>query len=236
MTDTATFKKNDGMISIATAPHAEYHPTEGKSYMIRTRQEPQRFLTLESGQLKALDRLPVGGGWLWKCGKKSGWYSFLNTVSGTYLGHNGEGDIVADAPHHKAWEYFTVDRHADGGYVLSTWHDDELLQVGIGKDGSSLVDHAKKPEGKKPEGKKPEGKKPEGKKPEGKKSEEKKPEGKKSEEKKSEEKESEEKSEEKESEEKSEEKKPEEKKPEGVAWDFIDVKSIGIPVQLQIPM
>ncbi|PTB46544.1 uncharacterized protein TrAFT101_004004 [Trichoderma asperellum] len=134
MTDTMFADKKDIVVPIAAAPHVEHHLVANRSFMIRTRQKPHLYLTLEHGELKLLENITVGGGWLWYCFKNCGWYGFRNTVSGTYLGHAWWDDrhrLLANAPHHRADEYFIADRQTDGGYTLLARKDDQLLPVVI---------------------------------------------------------------------------------------------------------
>ncbi|RFU75747.1 dynamin family [Trichoderma arundinaceum] len=138
MADNCTIGEKEDSISITTSQHLEYHPKAHRSFMIRMRQPPHHIIALENGELKMLDKLSVGSGWLWHCDKKDGWYGFRNTVSGTYLGHNGD-KIVAEAPHHESDENFIPERHEEGGYILLRKDNDGLLQVAISEDGNSLV-------------------------------------------------------------------------------------------------
>ncbi|TFB05858.1 hypothetical protein CCMA1212_001988 [Trichoderma ghanense] len=120
---------------------AEHHPKANKHFMIRERQAPHRIVTLSHGSVKLIDKPSVGGGWLWLCVKKGGWYGFINTVSNTYLGHTNEGEIIASALQHLSHESFVVDRHEDGGYVLlmTRWGED-LRPMAISQDGDALVE------------------------------------------------------------------------------------------------
>ncbi|KAL6908748.1 hypothetical protein GGI43DRAFT_393534 [Trichoderma evansii] len=129
MTDAMFPDEKDAVASTAATPHMEYHPVANNSFMIRTRQNPHLYLTLENDELKVQDTLPPGGGWLWNCVKNCGWYGVRNTASGTYLGHDRKGNIVAKAPHHKDNEYFIVDRQSEGGYALLAWHGNQLIEV-----------------------------------------------------------------------------------------------------------
>ncbi|KAH6611027.1 hypothetical protein Trco_001047 [Trichoderma cornu-damae] len=133
-------REKDDSSSVITIQSVEHHPKADRSFVIRERREPHRVVALENGELKIVNDPSVGGGWLWQCVKKSGWYGFRNTASGTYLGHNGQQKIVAVAPHHKAHEFFMAERHEEGGYVLLMRHNDELLQVAISRDGRSLME------------------------------------------------------------------------------------------------
>lgn len=116
-------------------------PIPGKSLMIRTRKEPHLILTLCSGELKFLRKPIPGGGCFWQCVKKDGWLGFRNTVSGTYLGHDGQGKLYAKQSHHEPFEHFTMERDVDGGYILQQLMgpNNELVQVCLNEDGKSLM-------------------------------------------------------------------------------------------------
>ncbi|KAL6788711.1 hypothetical protein J3E68DRAFT_415547 [Trichoderma sp. SZMC 28012] len=117
--------------------HIEQHPIPGKVFIMRTRQQPYRFLGLEYGHLELLDNPAPNRGVFWYCNENSGWYSLCNTASGTYLGHNGAGNIVAAKNIHKAEQYIIPLRQDGGGYVLHTFHPEkaELWQVAIAERG-----------------------------------------------------------------------------------------------------
>ncbi|KAL7941340.1 hypothetical protein V8C42DRAFT_360954 [Trichoderma barbatum] len=119
----------------------EYHPIEGRSFMIRS--ILGLILTLVGGELKFLEKPIPGGGAIWHCHKKNNWFGFCNSVSGTYLGHNGKGKIVATKSKHETDGYFVPIRQKSGGYVLYASHGEELLQVAISEDGKSLVEQPK---------------------------------------------------------------------------------------------
>jgi hypothetical protein len=136
---------------------AEHQPVAGKTFIIRTRKEPHLALTLRGGVLVLLPEIIPGNGAFWNCYKKDGWYGFENSVSGTYLGHENDDKIHAKTFNHKSHEYFMVDRHINGGYILllgshnnRQYYDEEgsdnnLMQVAISEDGKWLVQ--KKEEG-----------------------------------------------------------------------------------------
>lgn len=134
-----TDKHKPDVSALPPSKPVENQPLADKSLMIRTTQEPHRILTLCSGELKFLSKPIPGGGAFWRCVKKDGWYGFRNTVSGAYLGHDTQGKIRATQLHHKSDEYFIMDRHEKGGYILLMRKDAELLQVSISEDGKSLV-------------------------------------------------------------------------------------------------
>lgn len=121
----------------------EYQPKTGKYFMIRTRMEPHYILTVENGELRLLEKPTLGGGSFWHCVKRSGWHTFCNSVTGTHLHHDGQGKIKiqhAGSSFQDMNEYFTTERHEDGGYILLMKHGDELSQVAISGDGKCLIE------------------------------------------------------------------------------------------------
>jgi hypothetical protein len=142
MTDTIPIRKKGK----TTVPHVEHHPIPGGMFIIRTKQEPRRYLGLDNGKVRALDELPAWGGCHWECVKQSGWYGFRNVVSGRYLGHDTKGNIIAKVLQHNVNEYFKTDREVGGGYALQSYHGNDLAQVGISKDGKSLIDREEEAE------------------------------------------------------------------------------------------
>ncbi|EHK22799.1 uncharacterized protein TRIVIDRAFT_131558, partial [Trichoderma virens Gv29-8] len=118
----------------------EHHPKAGKYFMIRTRAEPHYILTVEDGELRLLTKPTLGGGTFWHCSKRSGWLTFRNSVTGTFLGQNGQGGFSATQFHQEMREYFVTERHEDGGYILIMKNGDELSQVAISGDAECLVE------------------------------------------------------------------------------------------------
>ncbi|KAK0666955.1 hypothetical protein QBC41DRAFT_324776 [Cercophora samala] len=125
-------------------------PTPGKTYIItalrlpnnsrrRAMTEPpanpdqphhRKAITLVNGQLELLElniANLTSGCWNWKCVTKDGWLGFRNVASGTYLGHNGNLEVIARAPHHKAWEVFCARR--------VSYADEDENESGGGKEG-----------------------------------------------------------------------------------------------------
>ncbi|QYT06273.1 hypothetical protein H0G86_013131 [Trichoderma simmonsii] len=121
----------------ATPP--ENHPIPGKSCMIQTRNSPNLILALKYGKLVWLDRPIPSGGHIWGCVEKNGWLGFRNMASGTYLGSNKEGEIVATQKEHKEQQRFTERRKENGGYMLSVPQEGGLLRVAFSADGKSMV-------------------------------------------------------------------------------------------------
>ncbi|QYS93000.1 hypothetical protein H0G86_000390 [Trichoderma simmonsii] len=121
----------------------EYHPKTGKYFMIRTRKKPHYILTVENGELGLLEKPTLGGGCFWHCVKRNGWHTFRNSVTGTNLHHDGQSKISIQRAHglfQNMNEYFTTERHEDGGYILLMKHGDELSQVAISRDGKCLIE------------------------------------------------------------------------------------------------
>lgn len=150
MTNAIFADEKDAMIPVTEAPHVEHHPAADRTFMIRTKQQPHRHLSLENGELKLLESVEAGGGWLWHCFKNCGWFGFRNTVSGTYLGHAWWDDqhrLLAKAPHHQADEYFIADRQTDGGYTLLALNDNKLLPVATAGVHDMLLRQAEEPIG-----------------------------------------------------------------------------------------
>ncbi|OTA90878.1 hypothetical protein M434DRAFT_397654 [Hypoxylon sp. CO27-5] len=114
-------------------------PWPGHTYIIR---DPVsgRQITLVRGELSLENHAGDQGGYHWICVEKGGWLGFYDPVHGTYMGRDNRGGYMCKVKHHKGHEYFCARRHPDGGYLLLTQHWDELLKMGIGKDGHKLVE------------------------------------------------------------------------------------------------
>ncbi|RFU74592.1 dynamin family [Trichoderma arundinaceum] len=132
-------KKSDAPFASVAKVAVEFHPKVGKTFLIRTRHEPHFILAFENGGLKLLSKPSLGGGYFWHCMKRNGWYTFRNTVTGSYLNYDGQGKICARQPHHKRHEYFMAERHEEGGYILLLKQGDELLQAAISDNEKCLL-------------------------------------------------------------------------------------------------
>ncbi|KAM6479428.1 hypothetical protein HDV62DRAFT_137483 [Trichoderma sp. SZMC 28011] len=127
------------------ARHIEHQPIPGREFILRTRQEPRRFLGIEKGKPK-LFGIPVGGREIfWHCVKDGNWYGLWNPTCGTYLGHDGAGRMVVTSTHHKTAQYFIPVRQENGGYILHTFHPEtkELSQVGEDDTRHLLIERRK---------------------------------------------------------------------------------------------
>lgn len=116
-------------------------PIADRPLMIRTKEDPHLYLSLCYGYVKLLPKPIPSGGSFWYCVKKGGWYGFRNTVSGTFLGHNADGDsICATQGFHSADEYFTVEKDVNGGYIMNVFNSNgsRLIPVSISEDRKSL--------------------------------------------------------------------------------------------------
>lgn len=122
-----------------SASPPENHPIPGKSGIIATRTKPNLILVLKYGKLVWLDGPIPSGGHIWRCVEKDGWLGFRNMASGTYLGYNKEGKIVATQKEHKEQQFFTDRRKENGGYMLSVRQEAALVGVAFSEDGKSLV-------------------------------------------------------------------------------------------------
>ncbi|KAL6788713.1 hypothetical protein J3E68DRAFT_127169 [Trichoderma sp. SZMC 28012] len=127
------------------ARHIEHLPMERKMCILRTRQEPRRFLGIQCGKLKFFE-IPVKGSEIfWYCVKDGNFFGFWNLNCGTYLGHDGAGRMVVTSTHHRTAQYFIPVRQENGGYILHTFHPErkELLQVGEDDTRSFLIERRK---------------------------------------------------------------------------------------------
>ncbi|KAK4082380.1 uncharacterized protein Triagg1_2192 [Trichoderma aggressivum f. europaeum] len=117
------------------ARHIEHHPIPGRIYIIRTRQEPRRVLSVRYGSLILLRTPKLGDGVLWYCLEKRNWYSFYNRASGASLGYSGTPGRMAALSQvfHEAQQCLMPIRQEGGGYILHTLHPEtgELWQVAV---------------------------------------------------------------------------------------------------------
>ncbi|XXH04107.1 hypothetical protein Hte_010518 [Hypoxylon texense] len=107
------------------ADRTDTPPYPGGTFAIRQR-GTGRLITLVDGILRMEYCLGEQGGWHWICEETNGWLTFRSPVSGLYLGGVTTGQ-------------FCVRKHPEGGYVMLSRRDDELLRVHVGEDDYSLV-------------------------------------------------------------------------------------------------
>ncbi|KAH8760435.1 hypothetical protein F5883DRAFT_500695 [Diaporthe sp. PMI_573] len=84
---------------------------------------------------------PTGhSGTHWLCVRQNGYFGFQNTLTGKYLGHDGDCGMRTSAPHLKEWELWTPRQHPEGGYeLLSPLWAHTLMVLCVDRDGSTLV-------------------------------------------------------------------------------------------------
>lgn len=98
---------------------------------------------LKEGVLGLFDGIyQYGGGSHWHCVEnKYMWLGFYNVVSGTYLGHNNNGQFIATTKSHVEKECFCARQHPGGSFLLLVKNHPGgflLMKVG-GKDDRELV-------------------------------------------------------------------------------------------------
>ncbi|KAI0456803.1 hypothetical protein F5B21DRAFT_125399 [Xylaria acuta] len=113
-------------------------PAPGRTYVIRHR-ESGKMMARKEGRLGLEDSCDLRTESYWDCVQSSlGWFGF-KTISGHYLGRDGNFAFRAEAVVHLPWEWIVVTPGNDGCYLQSP-HWLSLRWVGIGKDGRTLVD------------------------------------------------------------------------------------------------
>lgn len=116
-------------------------PYEGGTFIIRDIQT-KLVITLREGNLSLVPRDTENnhaGHWRCEAGTLN-WLGFRNVASGTYIGYNIHGNIIAEARNHAWWECFSVRPHPDGGYRLLVlyWFENRPIQIG-GDEGTRLL-------------------------------------------------------------------------------------------------
>lgn len=80
----------------------------------------------------------------WLCVEKNGYFGFVNSQTGRFMGHNDNNKLHSGAFHHEAWELMTVRKHPEGGYELLMphwWHTLKKVGVVEGSDDVVLRQH-----------------------------------------------------------------------------------------------
>ena len=88
-----------------------------------------RVLTLIDGQITLTEQGSRGSHWV--CVETKGWLGFRNSVSGKFLGHDGQGNLCCSAQRHQGWENFCFRMRPEGGCVLLMTHWERLRHVGL---------------------------------------------------------------------------------------------------------
>ncbi|KAK5990130.1 hypothetical protein PT974_08396 [Cladobotryum mycophilum] len=130
---------SDATMTSSAPKNVEHHPQEGKTFIIRSHDERKMVIELLNGAPQVESEQAAGAGIAWRCVKRQGWYGFINTVSGAYLGHNARKKLHSKVFHHKADEEFMAERHPDGGYLLLMKQGDGLWQIAIGEDNELVL-------------------------------------------------------------------------------------------------
>ncbi|KAL6814443.1 hypothetical protein J3E69DRAFT_375868 [Trichoderma sp. SZMC 28015] len=135
------------------AHQLEHHPIPGRVYMIRTREEPHRILSLRFGKLVFEEHLNPAWGVYWSCSERGNFLYFRNTTSGAYLGYLtpgvyrerltcGEvGKIVTSKECPELKQNFIAIRQQGSGFILHTLHSHlitELRQVAAKEDENGI--------------------------------------------------------------------------------------------------
>ncbi|KAI1097174.1 hypothetical protein F4804DRAFT_328394 [Jackrogersella minutella] len=114
-------------------------PWPGNTYIIRD-PDSRRQITLVRGELRLEFHTGEQGGYHWVCVEKDGWLGFYDPVHFMHMGRDNRGGYIAQVKHHRAYEYFNVRRHPNGGYILLTQSWSKLFKMGIAKPGHRLVE------------------------------------------------------------------------------------------------
>lgn len=118
----------------------ENQPLKDIPILIRTRKEPQLYLTLCDGEVRLLPKPSPAGGSFWYCVRNGGWCGFRNTASGTYLGITNSISICARQRQQSSREYLTAERDVNGGYILNVFipSENHLLPLSASKENKFL--------------------------------------------------------------------------------------------------
>lgn len=114
-------------------------PWKGRSFIIRD-SNTSLVIGLQKGILRLVpEHSERGCGIHWSCVESDGMLlGFQNMVSGTFIGHNNRGKLIAGAKLHRDWESFCVREHPDGGYLLLVKQGSGFLPMRI-DGGTELV-------------------------------------------------------------------------------------------------
>ncbi|KAK5995084.1 hypothetical protein PT974_03477 [Cladobotryum mycophilum] len=76
----------------------------------------------------------------WLCVEKEGYLGFMHPPSGSYMGHDNNEHMVAEALVHQGWELITVRQHPNGGHLMMMpFWSHALKTVGIDDNGVNVV-------------------------------------------------------------------------------------------------
>ncbi|KAK0742967.1 hypothetical protein B0T18DRAFT_414142 [Schizothecium vesticola] len=139
-------------ITATTGTTVHTPSTDEHRFRYRPLSHGNKFLIVESLSGKAI--APDGNGGLclqdlgeagkadhsWLCVESGGYLGLLNSKTGRYIGHNGEGVMQASVTKFGAWECITTRDQPGGGYKLLVphwWYS--LKTVVVAEDGKTLV-------------------------------------------------------------------------------------------------
>jgi len=143
-----TITKLDELLSVSSLPRTKNRfqpsfPWPGFTFIIRE-VPSKRVISLQEGQVVLVESESDDcKSTHWECVENKGWLGFRNPVSGKWLGHWTDDEIICSQPDHLGWEFFCARRISpEGGYVLLMRNgDDELWPVVIrpGHEGAMLA-------------------------------------------------------------------------------------------------
>ncbi|KAM0265365.1 hypothetical protein ACHAQJ_000206 [Trichoderma viride] len=120
-------------------PASSFPPQGGKALMIRTKEEPHLYLVIKGEDLGLVTKPTLGVGAFWHCANRNRlWYLFRNTVTGTYLSCDREGNLCIREFIRGVTEYFINEEHENSGYFLNANHIRGLFPLGISEDEDGM--------------------------------------------------------------------------------------------------
>ncbi|GAB0138101.1 hypothetical protein EsDP_00006346 [Epichloe bromicola] len=129
---------DDGEEALSDVSDDAALPQRGGTYEI-IEVATRRCLTVEKGKLVLAHESSGNKACHWRCEKKEGWFGFSNAVTARYLGYNSNSELVAEAGHHKAWEYIHILPTVAGYYKLLVIQGWKLSEVAVERRNDKLV-------------------------------------------------------------------------------------------------
>ncbi|KAJ4861416.1 hypothetical protein T069G_02370 [Trichoderma breve] len=116
-------------------------PWSGSKYNIFINETNQAICSDEEGRLYVEDiKIDQNKQYTWLCVEKNGYFGFVNTDTGKFMGHNNANKMRSTAVNQQAWEFMTVRKHPQAGYELLMpywWHT--LKKVCVLKGSNDVV-------------------------------------------------------------------------------------------------
>jgi hypothetical protein len=138
---TATHTPPASVLSI-NEDRTRYRPlSHGKKFLIIERLSGKAIAAINNGGLRlqdvhAAERAEIQ----WLCIEEKGYFGLMNSKSGKYIGHDGNGSMQALVGQFNAWECITTRDLPSGGYKLLVPHWwNTLRTVVVAEDGRKLV-------------------------------------------------------------------------------------------------